>query len=243
MPIPTICSYCGRSIKRSPSLISKHNFCDKNCRTKWRIGNTRGENSTRWKGGKQFITCSVCGKSIERNPCKIKNTKNNFCSPKCRGEWMSRNYIGFNHPNWKDKPIYYCETCNKEIKRNQSKEDSQHHFCSKKCYGQWKSKFIVGDKVPGYKTGETLAYGPNWKKQRNLAQKRDKYTCRLCGKLQNRRWQSLNVHHIRPMREFNYIPGINDNYLQANQLSNLISLCRGCHNKVEPNPSLLDKIL
>jgi DEAD/DEAH box helicase domain-containing protein len=41
------------------------------------------------------------------------------------------------------------------------------------------------------------------------------------------------VHHIRPFREFNYIPGQNENYQEANQLDNLITLCPSCHRQAE----------
>jgi DEAD/DEAH box helicase domain-containing protein len=41
------------------------------------------------------------------------------------------------------------------------------------------------------------------------------------------------VHHIRPFREFGYIPGENENYLLANALDNLITLCPTCHHRAE----------
>jgi DEAD/DEAH box helicase domain-containing protein len=41
------------------------------------------------------------------------------------------------------------------------------------------------------------------------------------------------VHHIRPFREFDYIRGENEAYLQANVLDNLITLCPPCHRRAE----------
>ena len=61
---------------------------------------------------------------------------------------------------------------------------------------------------------------------------RDGYRCRMCG-ASPRPGQGLHVHHIRPFREFNYRPGLNEHYLDANQTDNLISLCPSCHRQAE----------
>lgn len=75
-------------------------------------------------------------------------------------------------------------------------------------------------------------YGPNWQQQRKLVLARDNYRCQTCG-AEARPGTGLHVHHKRPFREFNYIPGLNDNYRQANQLDNLITLCPSCHRRAE----------
>jgi DEAD/DEAH box helicase domain-containing protein len=41
------------------------------------------------------------------------------------------------------------------------------------------------------------------------------------------------MHHIRPFREFGYVPGQNDHYRQANRLENLVTLCPSCHRRAE----------
>jgi DEAD/DEAH box helicase domain-containing protein len=41
------------------------------------------------------------------------------------------------------------------------------------------------------------------------------------------------VHHLRPFREFGYVPGENDAYIQANALDNLLTLCSRCHRRAE----------
>jgi DEAD/DEAH box helicase domain-containing protein len=69
-------------------------------------------------------------------------------------------------------------------------------------------------------------YGPNWPTQRDLARQRDEYRCRVCGAPEDGR--SHHVHHITPFRAF-------ENYLQANQLANLITVCPPCHRRVETN--------
>jgi DEAD/DEAH box helicase domain-containing protein len=43
----------------------------------------------------------------------------------------------------------------------------------------------------------------------------------------------LHIHHIRPFREYGYISGENEAYLQANALENLVTLCPSCHRRAE----------
>ena len=70
--------------------------------------------------------------------------------------------------------------------------------------------------------------GPNWREMRRRARERDGFRCRHCG-APERDNQEHDVHHLRPFRAFGYVPGANDNYLAANALSNLVTLCRACH--------------
>lgn len=79
---------------------------------------------------------------------------------------------------------------------------------------------------------EAGSRGPNWPTQSERARRRDGYRCRQCGAPQ-RPGRKHDVHHIRPFREFNWLPGNNDNYRQANALSNLITLCPSCHRQAE----------
>ncbi|GAB4474086.1 MAG: hypothetical protein Kow00124_13760 [Anaerolineae bacterium] len=75
-------------------------------------------------------------------------------------------------------------------------------------------------------------YGPNWKQQREAARQRDGCRCRQCGAPESPGRQH-DVHHIRPFRDFGYVPGRNENYLEANQLDNLLTLCPSCHRAAE----------
>jgi DEAD/DEAH box helicase domain-containing protein len=74
--------------------------------------------------------------------------------------------------------------------------------------------------------------GPNWEAQRNLARERDGLRCRHCG-APERTNRAHDVHHIEPFRNFGYVRGKNDHYLQANRLENLVTLCPSCHRRVE----------
>ncbi|NKQ37533.1 MAG: DEAD/DEAH box helicase [Chloroflexi bacterium] len=75
-------------------------------------------------------------------------------------------------------------------------------------------------------------YGPNWTAVRQQVLARDNQRCRTCG-AEAKPGQGLHVHHIRPFRDFHYIPGQNENYRQANQLENLVTLCPSCHRQAE----------
>jgi len=75
-------------------------------------------------------------------------------------------------------------------------------------------------------------YGPSWPSARQAAQARDGYVCRQCGAPQ-RDGREHDVHHIRPFREFGFIPGENCNDRLANDLDNLITLCPSCHHRAE----------
>ena len=67
-------------------------------------------------------------------------------------------------------------------------------------------------------------YGPGWTSLRDQVRARDGYCCQVCGLLEQGR--AHDVHHKVPFRSF-------PSPQQANQLSNLITLCPSCHRRVE----------
>ncbi len=79
-------------------------------------------------------------------------------------------------------------------------------------------------------------YGPDWPEQRRRARERDGYTCRRCGAREAQTGREHDVHHRIPFRQFGYVPGQNEAYLQANDLANLVTLCRVCHSRVNHGP-------
>ena len=76
--------------------------------------------------------------------------------------------------------------------------------------------------------GLALDYGPNWQNQRNTARERDGYKCTVCGRPETPT-QEHHVHHKKPFRQFGYRRGENENYLNANDLDNLMTVCAECH--------------
>ncbi len=76
----------------------------------------------------------------------------------------------------------------------------------------------------GLWTNDLNEYGPNWNTIRDQVRARDQYTCQVCGLPENGR--PHDVHHKTPFRTFASIK-------EANQLDNLITLCRNCHRRAE----------
>lgn len=85
---------------------------------------------------------------------------------------------------------------------------------------------LKGKNNPRWKGGREDYRGPDWWEQRERARKRDNYTCQICGGKEDG-WK-LPVHHIISFEEFGL-----ERYREANQLSNLITLCRHCHGKAD----------
>lgn len=75
-------------------------------------------------------------------------------------------------------------------------------------------------------------YGPNWEDQRQRVRVRDHYRCTQCGAPEPSGRQH-DVHHRVPYRVFGYVPGLNNAYLEANRLENLVLVCRTCHQRLE----------
>nr|MBP8125499.1 DEAD/DEAH box helicase [Caldilineaceae bacterium] len=75
-------------------------------------------------------------------------------------------------------------------------------------------------------------YGPNWQEQRAKVRARDGYCCTQCG-VPEAQGRQHDVHHVRPFRTFGYVPGGNEHYRLANQTSNLVLVCRRCHQRLE----------
>jgi hypothetical protein len=91
-------------------------------------------------------------------------------------------------------------------------------FCSHKCF----SDFSVGTNHPQWRGSNTDGRGRGWKRLAEEIRKRDGYQCQRCGKTQADNKYRLSVDHIRPWRSFT-------SETEANDPSNLTSLCRSCH--------------
>ena len=118
--------------------------------------------------------------------------------------------------------------------------------CSQQTVADWLSRHGIGPRDPAamarertgadhpnWTGGYDINYGGNWKQQRAKALKRDRSVCQRCGMTAAEHREvvgiSLDVHHIRPSETF-------DSHAEANQLDNLVSLCRECHIAVEGLP-------
>lgn len=83
-----------------------------------------------------------------------------------------------------------------------------------------------GEKNPSYIDGKSEERHPyswsEWQKIAENVRKRDNHVCQLCNKTEKENGKKLSVHHIIPYR----IIGVHN-------MENVITLCVGCHNKVE----------
>ena len=121
-----------------------------------------------------------------------------------------------------------CEVCGKQYTVTRffvTKRTSR--YCSRECQNAAYSVLRAGENNVNWRGGTVIGRGPNWKEQRKKALKRDDYKCQICGKKIGRKAWDTAVHHIKAYREFD------GDYFNANKLTNLITLCRNCHPKVE----------
>lgn len=169
--------------------------------------------------------CVVCKKEYEVYPSKSDRSK--CCSRECAQIYAA------NSPAKKTGEYKKCIYCGKSYYRNKfSIERSGEHeskYCSRKCKDRHHSEIHVGELSNLYKNGKYQGKGINWYPQRELARQRDKGICQICGvktlEIKGAHHLKSDVHHIMPFKYF-------DDYIKANDLSNLICLCHKCHSKV-----------
>lgn len=233
------CENCNKLISRQPYRLryAAHQFCSNACRAAWQKATTVGEMSPCWVGGQPSVCCAQCGAEVVRDRAKIRRNSQSFCSRKCYELWKSQHMRGQLNSNWKPKVRTTCATCGVPVERPPSRvgeAERRRHFCCKACKTEWMRIRLSGENSPHWKGGNSPKYyGPNWNQQKRAARERDGYCCQVCGVPQSALGKSLDVHHITPFRQFGYVPGENDSFLEANDLNNLISLCHTCHKRVE----------
>lgn len=234
------CGHCGQTFEDYPSNRTGHSiyFCNRACQSTWQSEHRRRENSPSWKGARVTLTCVICKQPYETSTHQAKHYNSRFCSRACVKKWLSENHSGENSPSWKgvsaERP---CDECGKMYRPHSTskkrQQEQRNGFCSRTCSGIWKSKNLVGERAARWTGGKTEYYGPNWMRQARAARKRDGHKCRHCGTKKGQKKKALDVHHIKPFKSFGYIPGENDYYLAANDLTNLITLCPACHKDAE----------
>lgn len=182
------------------------------------------------------IVCAQCKTTVKKRTYRVKNAEMSFCSKSCHRLWVKDH-----------RQDYYmtieCLVCHKhfEIQSWYVNVRGDAKCCSRKCLDKYNSINKTGPLNVNWKGGDVNSYGPNWSSQKRLVRKRDNYKCRLCSYSESK--HKLDVHHRRPFRTFGYVPGVNDNYIQANDESNLILLCRTCHKRAEHHPELIAHLL
>lgn len=194
--------------------------------------------NTSWKNeetGKHYndqrveVECAFCKKEIFRKRPQLKY-KRNFCSTECHGKWNSENLKGETHPMYLKK-IIPCGYCGKEIlcTPNRIKRVKRGKiFCCKEHNDLWRKENVRGEMLYNWKGGYDPNYGVSWLTAKRTARKRDNDTCQRCGITKEELGKNMDVHHIKPFRDF----GV-ENHIEANSLNNLISYCNKCHKIVE----------
>jgi len=161
------------------------------------------------------IHCLECGAAVVTSPSRATSKK--YCSRRCQLKvWhrMAKARIGPKHHNWRPRAIVPCAYCGKGVTRYAGEQ--RNAFCSRACV----AAFLRGPRHARWLGGTTHVRGPNWPEQRRAALTRDKGMCVRCGA------NAVHVHHVKPYCLFS-------SRIEANDLVNLISLCRRCHGQVE----------
>lgn len=207
-----LCPICGMPVKRSDR---KH--CSPTC---------QAEAMKR----RPQPPCDNCGKILNHPASQVAKSKHHFCDQRCHDQWRSIHFRSTNNPAYRTgKVAIPCTYCGAQLMKPQwQRRRSAGAFCNSVCYGLWQRGKFSGPASPTWKGGITEDRGPNWHRQSKAARQRDQHRCQICHSE-----KLVHAHHIVPFRTFGYVRDENDNYLQANELSNLITLCASCHQRVE----------
>lgn len=209
-------------------------YCGKRCADKAMINRTE-------------LICHQCGKSFLRENRRAKNKEHVFCTPGCHQEWMyglspektcpicetifrpptnHQEQIFCSQRCWYDYKTQSsdvpCDHCGKVKQVRKAKLTNQDkHYCSRAC---WR-KSIQMEGNPAWNGGYAKYKGPNWEHQSLKCRKRDSFTCQSCYKVESTR--PFHAHHRTPYRLFG------KDWVRANDLRNLITLCDSCHSRIE----------
>jgi 5-methylcytosine-specific restriction endonuclease McrA len=198
------------------------------------------------------VVCDNCGEVTTKSKTRYEEMDHYYCGEECfeehikmRGEngelqepdWIDPMY-GDENPAWKGGDVSTeCDTCGKTVERPPSEINKyENNFCSPDCRVEWMETEMAGEKHPQWKGGHAQYYGANWLRQRRKALKRDHHTCQRCKKEESELPRSLEVHHLKRIEWFKKRYDKPEWYERGNDLDNLISLCRSCHNDWEGIP-------
>lgn len=219
------CEHCGGEFTpyRKPQ---RQRFCSTRCAYEARVAKRpkcpvcgkqrpRGTRSQSRMFRKQLVrkqkACPHCGelfwpKTNGRRPLS------KHCSLKCR--WAEQH----------KRPALIeaaCVVCGATFRRSLAAvKRVANVFCSLDCA----RNFNRGENHYSFRGDHDPNRGSQWVRLAESIRKRDGYVCQRCTKTQVENKQKLSVDHILPWRAF-------DDKTEANQPSNLVSLCRSCHTK------------
>lgn len=229
------CAHCPNLIVAVPSNPRK--YCSTDC---YRLGRRRRRESTCLRCSKPFSrkaskstvfccedcrrkhqaatqrahgACKKCGKPITR---KL-SVGVDYCSPDCYQASQKKYEIRETT----------CEKCAR-LFSFALKPHGPARYCCRACYNAAKEAgAFSAENHPNFRGGYDTYYGASWRSQRRKARRRDK-VCQDCGVSPETLGRVLDVHHLIAFREF----GV-EQHVEANDLCNLISLCKPCHARRE----------
>lgn len=225
------CAHCGDIFIVDPHRKETAKFCSVKCHNKYMKGKPNPKASLALSGRRspKRIPKENLIKDICRVATKIGHTPSSVDYREHGNYDHSTIYTSFN--NWKDaieqSGLDYAqmERHISEIRSLATKKTWKDNDAYRESHCQGNHWRWAG----GCQTWR----GPNWNNQSERARERDNYCCQSCGVTQSELGKKLDVHHIQPFREFGFVPYKNKNYIQANQIDNLITLCPSCHQKTE----------
>jgi 5-methylcytosine-specific restriction endonuclease McrA len=172
---------------------------------------------------KEKYVCENCNKEFYEYKSH-KRGKHIFCSMSCQHEWRTgKTGLLKKKGTYKECPIcgnkFYCYPY----------EVDKRKTCSKECKYEYERLLGIhqGENCNFWTGGFDNYRGKNWYSQREKARKRDNNTCQVCGKTIDEHDTNMIVHHKVPFRFFQ------NDYKKANDLDNLVCVCRNCHAKQE----------
>jgi len=194
-----------------------------------------------------LVECDYCGEETRKSKSLVESTTRNFCSFECQGKWRRVS---------KEDLLAELRRLGEELGRRPKGEDMEakgeygcrvyfRHFDSwngaVEEAGYEPYEVPRGKEHPSWNGGNQTHYGANWRTQRKRAIQRDNETCAIPGCSVTREdsyemhGHDLDVHHITRKEAFRNEDATLD-YEAANDLSNLITLCREHHNQYEGIP-------
>ncbi|MBA3055031.1 MAG: HNH endonuclease [Sphingomonadales bacterium] len=153
--------------------------------------------------------CAHCQKSFAVPPSRAKHGRGKHCSPACQYEAMTARKVA--------NTSRACVGCGGGLTAPASRVAAGRGlYCTREC----RDRTRIRELHPQFKGRPVHHRGPNWMAQRRKATPRDAATCQHCGA------PGVDVHHIVPFRLF-------DDYVTANDLGNLVTLCKPCHRRAD----------
>lgn len=192
---------------------------------------------------KVVVECDYCESKVEKYPSVAKESDLHFCDNECQRKWKSECKPKEEHNWYKGGPVEVeCSNCKEVIERKSCiVEQNKRFYCSNECEAEWKSD----NQIP-YRWGDNKTnysgryYGSNWQRQRKKRLDVDNYECVICGmsdaEHKREEGRSLSVHHVMGIDKFRDEETNDIDEEKANDLTNLITMCRSCHRKWEGIP-------